>query len=503
MKSFSLMCNVCGTVNQMSQTHCLACGQVLAASSDSAALTSAPTVSSLAQKLLKQRYRVMHVVGKGGMGIVYIGIDTQLGNRLVAIKEMSQSGLTAAEKLEAARNFQREAHLLAGLQHPNLPSIYDHFEEGQRWYLVMSFIKGQTLAGYLETKGGRLPQREVLEIGIALCSVLDYLHACQPPIIFRDLKPSNIMRTVNGHIYLIDFGIARFFKPGQIVDTASQGSSGYASPEQYGTAQTTPRSDIYSLGATLYHLLSGYELAYTPFHFPPFQSLVPNAPARLVALITEMLDLDEGKRPASAEIVKSELQSIAESFYSLPPSPSTSSLPLSPPPVAPLKQKKRLVVLLSFALILVLCAALYWIIGNVKPPNTNTPAGVVNVFCNAMNSQTPDFLTAYHQLSRTYQSGHSLIDFQRYLLGTNQCLVTSAPNGSNQAVVSVTMLCPPPPPDPNRPPPPRQPPPPRINPVDLTLLLDGKDGWKIDTIYIVGRNCSPPPNVTSFVSGWY
>ncbi|HEY3993164.1 MAG TPA: serine/threonine-protein kinase, partial [Ktedonobacteraceae bacterium] len=311
MKSFSLVCAVCGTVNRMSQTHCLACGQILVAASNSTIFTSVPTVSALSNKLLKQRYRVMHIVGRGGMGTVYIGRDTQLGNRLIAIKEMSQNSLVLSERLTAAKNFQREAHLLARLQHPNLPSIYDHFEEGQRWYLVMSFIKGQTLTDYLATKGGRLSTEEVLEIGIALCSVLEYLHACQPPIIFRDLKPSNIMRTVDGHIYLIDFGIARFFKPGKAVDTANKGSSGYAPPEQYGAAQTTPRSDIYSLGATLYCLLSGYEPAHTPFRFPPLQTLVSTVPPPLVRLITHMLALDEKARPESMEAVRWELQKIA------------------------------------------------------------------------------------------------------------------------------------------------------------------------------------------------
>ena len=358
MKSFSLVCAVCGTVNRMSQTHCLACKQILIAASNSAMLTSAPTVSSLSNKLLKQRYQVMHIIGRGGMGTVYIGRDRQLGNRLVAIKEMSQKGLVLSERLTAAKNFQREAHLLARLQHPNLPSIYDHFEEGQRWYLVMSFIKGQTLTDYLATKGGRLSSEEVLEIGIALCSVLEYLHTCHPPIIFRDLKPSNIMRTTDGHIYLIDFGIARFFKPGKVVDTANKGSSGYASPEQYGVAQTTPRSDIYGLGATLYYLLSGYEPAYTPFRFPPLQSLVSTVPLPLVTVITRMLALDEKARPDSMEVVKGELQKIARGSDVTPLSPS---LPPLPSRRVFLKREKWLLTGIAALLVLLACGAVFYL----------------------------------------------------------------------------------------------------------------------------------------------
>ena len=106
--------------------------------------------------------------------------------------------------------------MLARLQHPNLPNIFDHFGENGRWYLVMSFLQGETLENYLSGKqSGKLPLDEVIDIGIQLCTVLGYLHNQQPPIIFRDLKPTNIMRTPDGHIYLIDFGIARHFKPGQ------------------------------------------------------------------------------------------------------------------------------------------------------------------------------------------------------------------------------------------------------------------------------------------------
>jgi serine/threonine protein kinase len=494
MQPYSRVCNVCGTANHMGRTHCLACGQVLLAPGNSDFLTSAPTLSALSKKLLKQRYRVMHIVGRGGMGVVYIGTDTQLGNRLVAIKEMSQSGLTTPERIEAAKNFQAEAHLLASLQHPHLPSIYDYFEEEQRWYLVMSFIKGQTLASYLEERGGRLPVGEVTAIGIALCSVLDYLHTHAPPIIFRDLKPSNIMRTTDGSIYLIDFGIARFFKPGQVVDTGNQGSPGYASPEQYGTAQTTPRSDIYSLGATLYCLLSGYEPAYNPFRFPPLQSFVSNAPAQLVALIDQMLALDERERPTSAATVKWELQSISESADIAPPQ--------QPSPRPSLFTKSQRGILLSLLLItaVIVSTSLYVVFESVNTRRLNTPYGTVNTFCNAMNSLSPDYLTAYHQLSRSYQQKHSLVNFQEYLLGTTRCTIASAPNSNDQAVISLTLVCPFPPPGgigappPGAPPLPPGGPPPQTIPVDITLIGVGTNDWRIDTLFLVGHSCNLPPN---------
>lgn len=194
---------------------------------------------------------------------------------------MSQSGLNPQEQKESADAFKQEAIILAHLQHRNLPSIFDHFEENGRWYLVMSFIKGETLEDYFShAPGGKLPLEEVLQIGTQLCTILDYLHNQQPAIIFCDLKPANIMRTSDGHIYLIDFGIARHFKPRQAKDTAYYGSMGYAPPEQYGKAQTTPRSDIYSLRVVFYQMLSGHDPSTTPFRFPSLQSQVPTVPNR-------------------------------------------------------------------------------------------------------------------------------------------------------------------------------------------------------------------------------
>ena len=336
MVASTIYCRNCGRQNARDENFCSSCGYTLAASSATVTNLSAPTGQLPARTLLKQRYRVLQELGQGGMGAVYVAQDSQLGDRLVAVKEMSQSIFYGQQAQSAIENFKHEAHLLASLQHPNLPSIYDHFEEGKRWYLVMSFIQGETLADYLKhAHEHKLQLEETLRIGDALCDVLNYLHAHQPPIIFRDLKPGNIMRTPDGHIYLIDFGIARHFKPGQAKDTATYGSMGYSPPEQYGQAQTTERSDIYSLGATLYECLSGYDPSSSPFRLPPLQSLVPALPNQLVTLITQMLALDESKRPASVKFVRQELQQAAKPQYPPPPIQYTPVTPFAPTQYAP------------------------------------------------------------------------------------------------------------------------------------------------------------------------
>jgi serine/threonine protein kinase len=262
--------------------------------------------------LIRQRYRVVKRLGAGGFGAVYQAEDTELGNRLVAIKEMSYGGLASQELQEATEAFHREAILLAGLSHPSLPRIHDHFSEDGHWYLVMEFIQGETLEKYLERSPQKhLSVKEALQLGIKLCGVLEYLHTRQPPIIFRDLKPSNVMLTPDGEVYLIDFGIARLFKPGQQKDTIAFGSPGYAAPEQYGKAQTTPRSDIYSLGALLHQMLTGHDPSDTPFRFTP---LTMPRPTGLGTFIGHMVSLDENKRPPSMGIVKRELERLAAAW---------------------------------------------------------------------------------------------------------------------------------------------------------------------------------------------
>jgi hypothetical protein len=267
-------------------------------------------VPSMAE--LNGRYRILGVVGTGGMGTVYKAADIQLGDRIVAVKELSATGLSPVEAAEVTAAFHQEALLLAKLQHPSLPGIHDHFTEGGQWYLVMDFIEGQTLEEMLQHTGRPgLPVAEVLRIADELCAVLDYLHRQQPPIIFRDLKPSNVMVTPTGRLVLIDFGIARLFKPGQAHDTVAFGSSGYAAPEQFGKAQTTVQSDIFSLGVVLHQLLTGMDPTRKPFAFVPVRPSNPQISPALEALILQMVQLDEGKRPPSISWVRNDLQQIA------------------------------------------------------------------------------------------------------------------------------------------------------------------------------------------------
>ncbi len=325
MTDVSPYCPNCGAANSPQASACFACGQALP-------VNAAPAGVLTLDHLLRGRYRLVAPVGKGGFGAVYRAEDTQLGNRVVAVKEMSQRGLSAEELSEATEAFHQEALLLANLTHPNLPRIYEQFEEGGHWYLVMDFIAGQTLEEHLAARpGGRLPLEEALSLGLQLATVLGYLHTRQPPIIFRDLKPANVMLTPDGQLYLIDFGIARLFKPGQTRDTVAFGSAGYAAPEQYGKAQTTTQSDIYSLGATLHQLLSGTDPSDHPFVFEPLDL---RALPELETLVMQMLETNQQKRPASMLIVRQELQRLAN-LLALQPRPL--SQPSTPAPVITLR----------------------------------------------------------------------------------------------------------------------------------------------------------------------
>lgn len=201
--------------------------------------------------LLNERYRITEILGKGGMGHVYKAVDESLSVD-VAVKE----NLIGDE--EASRQFRREATILASLRHANLPRVTDHFiipDQGQ--YLVMDFVSGEDLKQRLD-RSGALDEKEVMLIGVAICEALNYLHTLDQPVIHRDIKPGNIKITPRGQVYLVDFGLVKVVEGSQETTTGARGlTPGYSPPEQYGSARTDARSDIYSLGATLYTVLTG------------------------------------------------------------------------------------------------------------------------------------------------------------------------------------------------------------------------------------------------------
>jgi serine/threonine protein kinase len=242
--------------------------------------------------LLHRRYVIVQTIGHGGMAAVYQARDTRRGS-ICAIKEMSLSTVPANEQSQAIQNFLAEARILSRLNHPNLPAFTDFFTEGARHFLVMEFIDGSTLEDLLERNNGPFTEPRVLGWARQLCDVLEYLHSQQPPVIFRDMKPGNIMLTRTGRIKLIDFGIARLFRHSSSQDTQLLGTPGFAPPEQYGSAQTDVRSDIYSLAMTLFHLLTntisenGFGLTNVHANFPHISSPVARALEKATSLRPE------------------------------------------------------------------------------------------------------------------------------------------------------------------------------------------------------------------------
>jgi hypothetical protein len=249
--------------------------------------------------VLQQRYRIERLLGGGGMGMVYLARDQRLSNRPCAIKEMVDHFIDTQQRLEANEYFAREADTLAQLKHSAIPAISDRFDHQNRHYLVMEYVEGRNLEEELAQRSGPLPEGLVIDIARQLSDVLAYLHGLQPPIIYRDLKPSNVMLTGNGRVVLVDFGIARLFKAqrkGTMI-----GTLGFAPPEQYqGIAD--PRSDLYSLGATLHYVLTGRDPEkFPPFSFPPVRELRPAVSSNLAGAIDRALAYEMPNRPATIQ----------------------------------------------------------------------------------------------------------------------------------------------------------------------------------------------------------
>ena len=254
--------------------------------------------------LVDGKYKVLRVVGQGGMSVVYQAVNEK-ANKIWAIKEVRKDGVQNYEVVK--QNLIVETELLKRFNHPNLPSIIDVIDTEDSFLIVMDYIEGNSLANALKTSGAQ-SQEDVIEWSKQLCDVLGYLHSRKPPIIYRDMKPGNVMLKPDGNISLIDFGTAREFKSASVEDTTCLGTRGYAAPEQYGGhGQTDARTDIYCLGATMYHLVTGHNPSTPPYEMYPIRRWNPTLSSGLEEIIIKCTQRNPNDR----------YQSCAELLYAL------------------------------------------------------------------------------------------------------------------------------------------------------------------------------------------
>lgn len=251
------------------------------------------------------KYEILKEVGRGGMSIVYLAMDNRL-NKQWAVKEIKKKGSNSANQI-VVQSLLAEANLMKRLDHPHLPRIVDIIDDGNTIYIVMDYIEGEPLDKLLKAKGAQ-EQDAVIEWGKQLAEVLDYLHTREPAIIYRDMKPANVMLRPDGTVKLIDFGIAREYKERNSADTVSLGTKGYAAPEQFGgMGQTDARTDVYGWGVTMYHLVTGKNPCEPPYEILPIRNINPKLSSGLEVVIQKCTQLNPDDR----------FQSFAEVLYAL------------------------------------------------------------------------------------------------------------------------------------------------------------------------------------------
>lgn len=263
---------------------------------------------------LEGRYKILSTVGRGGMGAVYRAQDLRFKvEKIVAVKEMINQATDQEMRDTIVEGFEREANILATVSHPSIPTIYDYFTLGARSYLVMEFVEGDNLEIKLQQRRAPFQEEEVIGWAIALCDVLDYLHTHEPePIIFRDIKPANVMITRRNQIRLVDFGIAKTFQVGS--KGTMIGTEGYSPPEQY-RGEATEAVDVYALGATLHHLLTNQDpRTEPPFTFDerPIRQANPDISVALETIINTALMYNPPDRFESAAIMRKALVVLAQ-----------------------------------------------------------------------------------------------------------------------------------------------------------------------------------------------
>lgn len=254
--------------------------------------------------IIDGKYKILNKIGQGGMSVVYLAMNER-ANKQWAIKEVRKDGVKDYDVVK--QGLIAETDILKRLNHPHLPSIIDVIDREDTFLIVMDYIEGKALDYWLKKEGAQ-PQEKVVEWAKQICDVLGYLHSRKPPIIYRDLKPANVMLKPDGKIMIIDFGTAREFKETSIEDTSCLGTQGYAAPEQYGGhGQTDARTDIYTLGATMYHLLTGHNPSLPPYEMYPIRRWNPALSSGLEEIVLKCTQRNPNDR----------YQNCAELMYAL------------------------------------------------------------------------------------------------------------------------------------------------------------------------------------------
>jgi serine/threonine protein kinase len=347
--------------------------------------------------VLKERYKIVELVGRGGMGATYRAEDLRLQGRFCAVKEaLPDPDATPDELKQSREQFYQEASTLARLDHPNLPKVSDYFSEDDRDYLVMDFVPGHDLKELLANamrEGHPLPERQVLAWAEQLCSALWYMHTQDPPVLHRDIKPGNIKITPAGNVKLVDFGLVKVMAADEeqtITVVQGRGTVQYTPLEQYGgdMGHTDARSDIYSLGATLYHLLTGQppldakQRFLKPNSMPTLRNLNPDISPQTERIILWSLGMHPDERPSTISEFQAEL---------LAPGPISRAVARIFDQEQPISQFVRLNRgLLAFIGVLFLAAAIITARPpDLPPPPTPTPTATATFTATPTATATP------------------------------------------------------------------------------------------------------------------
>lgn len=275
------------------------------------------------------RFGLIGILGQGAMGAVYEVSDELLEGVHWALKELDLGVVLEKEKSEAIAMFEREIAIQIATAHPGCPRVIHEFQTSTGGpAFVMSKVPGIPLDRLLDVVSRPLTVREILPLMLQVCHILEHLHGSDPPVIFRDLKPSNLILSEHGVVSLIDFGIARHYDPSKIKDTQDLGTPGFCSPEQYGRGQTTPRSDLYALGTTAYFMLTRADIQNYAFKIPPLTDHCQEPGSQeLSGLLSQLLELVPKDRPSSVKEVRGRLEAI---LGALPPTRSAATQILEP-----------------------------------------------------------------------------------------------------------------------------------------------------------------------------